>query len=259
MHELPFSARLRVLLPGFAVVGLLACSPSVDEQPSSDTSTTKMSTSAADSTLRVDTMRGLRYCEVLLLNLTEAGLQAEVYNSYPLNDCPDDVWRGLDGAAIAESEGVPFALLNGPRYWLMDSVERLDDGSVIERTFSGSAGKIGMNRYAVVTLGTPDTIGQAYVPQSVDRRSRFTFQAGSTIFVLTDANGARYVMQSWSQQRDPELDETNLADLGSRLDLPDGWTFDVETLATDLVIDSTGSPAQVFQDELMNTYSLVTS
>ena len=202
-------------------------------------------------------MRGLRYCEVLLLNLTEAGLRAEVYNTYPLNDCLDDVWRGLDGGAIAQTEAVPFALLNGPRFWLMDAVERLDDGSVIKKTFSGSAGGMDMNRYAVVAIGTPDTIGKAYSPQKVDRKSRFSFLAGSEIYVLTDSSGQRYVMQSWSQQRDPALTEGDLADLGSRLDLPEGWTFSVETLENDLVIDSTGAPAQVFQDELMNTYSLI--
>jgi hypothetical protein len=202
-------------------------------------------------------MRGLRYCEVLLLNLTEAGLQAEVYNTYPLNECLDDVWRGLDGGAIAQAEAVPFALLNGPRFWLMDAVERLDDGSIIKKTFSGSAGDMDMNRYAVVAFGTPDTIGQSYSPQSVDRKSQFSFLAGSEVYVLTNDAGQRYVMQSWSQQRDPSLTEEDLAGLGPRLDLPEGWSFSVETLDGDLVIDSTGAPAQVFQDELMNTYSLI--
>lgn len=202
-------------------------------------------------------MRGLRYCEVLLLDLGADGLRAEVYNTYPLTACEEDVWNGLDAGAISLTEGVPFALLNGPRFWLMDSVERLDDGSVITKTFTGSAGNIDMNRYAVVVLGTPDTIGQAYVPQSVDRRSRFTFRAGSTIHVITDDAGSRYVMQSWSQQRDPALGEADLPSLGDRLALPAGWTFTVEELDADLVIDSTGAPARVFQDELMNTYSLI--
>jgi hypothetical protein len=232
-------------------VGLTSCASSTtDPQDTPDTTTTTVEVSPS--------MRGLRYCEVLLLNIGEAGLEAEVYNTYPLNDCPDNVWRGLDGGAIAQSESVPFALLNGPRFWLMDTVERLDDGSIITKTFSGSVGDIEMNRYAVVKIGTPDSIGQAYVPQNVDRKSRFTFRAGSTIFVLTDPSGARYVMQSWSQQRDPNLVEAGLQDLGSRLALPEGWTFAFESLEDDLVLDSTGAPAQVFQDDLMNTYSLIT-
>ncbi len=255
MPSLTLPARSRVLLTGFAILGLVACSSSTTDEPA----TNEPSSSVTDSVLATSSMRGVRYCEVLLLNLTEAGLQAEVYNTYPLNDCPDAVWRGLDGAAIAVDENLPFALLNGPRFWLMDAVERLDDGSVIEKTFSGSAGDIAMNRYAVVTLGTPDTIGQAYVAQSVDRKSRFSFRSGSTVYVLADNLGARYVMQSWSQQRDPELTESSLASLGTRLDLPDGWTFSIEILDSDLVVDSTGAPARVFQDELMNTYSLIAS
>ena len=203
-------------------------------------------------------MRGLRYCEVLLLDLGDEGLRAEVYNSYPLNQCDEKVWGALDGGAIAAVEKVPFALLNGPRFWLMDSVERLDDGSVITKTFSGSSGSIDMNRYAVVVLGTPDTIGKAYVPQSVDRRSRFFFRAGTTIHVITDDTGSRYVMQSWSQQRKPDLGEEDLASLAELLTLPAGWTFTVEELDSDLVLDSTDGPARVFQDELMNTYSLIT-
>lgn len=240
-----------------AFIGVTACSSTT----TSDAGVDQADSVPPDSMLSaVDTsasMRGLRYCEVLLLNVGDQGLQAEVYNTYPLNDCPDETWLGLDGAAIAAKEAVPFALINGPRFWLMDSVERLDDGSIITKTFTGSAGDIDMNRYAVVTLGTPDTIGQAYTPQSVDRKSRFTFRAGSTIFVLIDPTGSRFVMQSWSQQRDPALVEADLAQLGGRLDLPEGWTFTTETLANDLVVDSTSVPARVFQDELMNTYSLL--
>lgn len=254
MPNRPSPVRSILCVSSVALLGVSACSSSTSSGSSSETSQTTPTVSSQPSS-----MRSLRYCEVLLLDLTESGLRAEVYNTYPLNDCPDDVWTGLDGAAIATSESVPFALLNGPRFWLMDAVERLDDGTVVMKTFSGTAGTIDMNRYAVVALGSPDTIGRAYTPQSVDRKSRFTFRAGSTIFVLTDPSGARYVMQSWSQQRDPSLSERDLSSLGSRLQLPQGWTFSVETLDADLVIDSRGTPAQVFQDELMNTYSLVTN
>lgn len=200
-------------------------------------------------------MRGLRYCEVLLLDLGDNGLQAEVYNTYPLNDCADEVWRGLDAAAIAQTESVPFAVLNGPRYWLMDAVERVQDGSVITKSFGGSAGSMEMNRYAVVLLGTPDVVGKAYTEVAVDRKARFSFRAGSEIYVLVDPNGSTYVMQSWSQQRDPSLTASDLPALADRLDLPQGWSFQVETLDEDLIVDTSGAPARVLTDELNNTYS----
>lgn len=242
--------RFAVPVASICLALFVGCSSTSDAEPAAESPD-------SSAELAATSLRGLRYCEVLLLNLTEAGLQAEVYNTYPLNDCPNDTWMSLDGGAIAAAEGVPFALLNGPRFWLMDFVQRLDDGSVIKKTFTGSAGAMEMNRYAVVTIGTPDTIGRAYTPQAVERKSRFTFRSGSQVFVLTDAEGQRYVMQSWSQQRDSSLTEAGLDDLGSRLDLPVGWTFSVEILESDLEIDSTGAPAQVFQDELMNTYSLI--
>lgn len=198
-------------------------------------------------------MRGLRYCEILLLSRSEAGLVAEVYNTYPLNDCPVDSWTDLDPAAIAAEAGVPLALTNGPRFWLMDSVEKADPESVVTREFGGLA----MNRYAQVVIGAPETAGQPYSPQSVDRKAIFTFQAGQTIYVLTSIDGSAYVMQSWSQQRDPSLTEADLAALGDRLALPEGWTYSSRVLTEDLVVDTTSRPAQVLQDELMNSYSLI--
>lgn len=198
-------------------------------------------------------MRGLRYCEILLLSRNDAGLVAEVYNTYPLNDCPTELWAALDTAAIAESAGVPFALANGPRFWLMDNVEKADRETITTEEFGGLA----MNRYAQVVIGNPETVGQPYSPQSVDRKSRFTFLAGQTVFVLTATDGSEYVMQSWSQQRDPTLTEADLATLGTRLQLPAGWTYTSRVLDADLVIDTTTESAQVLQDELLNSYSKI--
>lgn len=246
-----FSIRPALVL---TLLFVASCS-STDAEGETPTSNPSGTTDMLTAVEPGDSMRGLRYCEVLMLNLGDDGLRAEVYNTYPLNECPADIWMGLDGGAIAAEAGIPFAILNGPRYWLMDAVDRVDDGSVITTTFTGAMGDIDMNRYAVVLLGTPDTVGQAYTPQNVDRKSRFTFRAGSTIFVLTDPTGARFVMQSWSQQRDAQLDEAGLAELGSRLQLPEGWTYSADVLQQDLVLDSTQSPAQVLQDEFMNSYS----
>jgi hypothetical protein len=198
-------------------------------------------------------MRGLRYCEILLLNMSETGLSAEVYNTYPLNDCPSDQWAALDPAAIAVEAGVPLALANGPRYWLMDSVRKSDQDSIVTKVFGGLA----MNRYAQVLIGKPETVGVPYTAQSVDRKSTFAFAAGQTVFVLVTPEGSEYIMQSWSQQRDPALSESDLANLGSRLQLPDGWRYESRVLDQELVVDTSDAPARVLQDELLNSYSLI--
>jgi hypothetical protein len=72
---------------------------------------------------------------------------------------------------------------------------------------------------------------------------------------LTAPDGTRYVMQAWSQQVDPTLDERDLGNLGTRLALPAGWTYQTRTLARPLKVVTTDQPAQVLQDELMNSYS----
>src|SRR5690349_5234147 len=92
---------------------------------SSDSSTTASSPSASSaSTATATGMRGKRYCEVLLVTLTDGNASAEVFNSYPLNDCPAAQWQALDAATIAKENQVPLAVLNGPRYWLQDRVEK---------------------------------------------------------------------------------------------------------------------------------------
>jgi hypothetical protein len=64
-------------------------------------------------------------------------------------------------------------------------------------------------------------------------------------------------MQTWSQIVDPDLSRADLATLGERLALPAGWTYRTRTLTTPLRIDTTTHAAQVLQDELANSYSLL--
>ena len=82
-------------------------------------------------------LSGKRYGEVLLVTPGEAGPQAAVYNSFPLNDCPAELWSKLDAQAIAKEHGAATALLNGPRYWLMNAIEKQQRGPQITKTFGG--------------------------------------------------------------------------------------------------------------------------
>lgn len=221
-----------------------------------DVSTTSSSTPAVTTTINPASlnMRGKRYCEILLLNLESDGIHAEVFNTYPLNDCPQAQWEAIDTAAVAKDEGVVFASPNGPRYWVMDSVVKSDMTEVFMKTF----GTLEMNRYASVYVGTsPADLVLPYNPHAVNRKAAFTFNAGSTVFMLHDAEGKTYVMQSWSQQIDPQLMEEDLYTLNDRLQIPDGWTYDYKTLDEDFIVETRAEDAQVLGDDLHNTYSYV--
>lgn len=200
-------------------------------------------------------MRTVRYCEVLLLKPIDGKPSAEVYNTYPLNECPDDVWLTLDAAAIAKEQSVPFAVLNGPRFWLMDEVEPADGETPAPVSFGGME----MIQRATVDLSSVGMGAPAYTPVNVNRRTVFAFAKGSNVYQLVASDGTVYVMQSWSQQIDPNLVESDLAGLGERLDLPEGWTFRSLTLTEELRVETVEADAVVLQDDLRNSYSKVTS
>jgi hypothetical protein len=197
-------------------------------------------------------LSGKRYGEVLLVTPGEAGPQATVYNSYPLNDCPADLWSALDPQAIATENGAATALLNGPRYWLMNSIEKVAQGPRIIKNFGG----IEMQLQATVLLTAMNPA--PYTANQVNRHTVFTFDAGEEVYELQDAAFRRWVMQTWSQIVDPNLSRPDLPGLGERLNLPDGWTYQTRTLTSPLRIDTSIQAAQVLQDDLTNSYSLVT-
>ncbi|KGI68654.1 hypothetical protein MJO55_15825 [Mycolicibacterium rufum] len=197
------------------------------------------------------TLRGKRYGEVLLVTVGPDGPQATVYNTYPLNDCPDDLWSRLDADTLARQHDAVAALLNGPRYWLMDAIEK-DMGADREiATFGG----LDMYRQAVVTLSSMNPA--PYVANTVARNAVFVFDAGQPVFELLDPEGGQWVMQTWSQIVDPALGYDDLPHLADRLTLPDGWSYRARTLAEPLRIDTSSQAAQVLQDDLTNSYSLV--
>jgi hypothetical protein len=196
-------------------------------------------------------LSGKRYGEVLLVTPGEAGLQAAVYNSFGLNDCPADLWSALDAKAIAAENGSATALLNGPRYWLMNEIEKTSQGPRIVKNFGG----IDMVLQAQTLLSGMNPA--PYTANQVHRHTVFTFDAGEEVYELHDPALRRWVMQTWSQIVDPNLSRADLSRLGERLDLPEGWTYQTRTLTSPLRIDTTTHAAQVLQDDLTNSYSLL--
>lgn len=204
---------------------------------------------------RVEGLRGKRYCEVLLARVIDGRLNAEVWNSFGLNECPDAAWKALDEAAIKSERGVLAALLNGPRYWLMDAIEKKPTGERQTTTF----GTLEMFLGATVDLGSIPPNLAPYTARRVARETVFEFSEGAEVYELITADGKVYVMQSYSQQGNASLTEADLPGLGSRLTPPAGWTYRVRTLDSTLRVLTHGAEAAVLQDDLSNTYQLVES
>ena len=199
---------------------------------------------------QTDDFFGKRYGEVLLVAVGKSGPEAAVYNTFPLNDCPAQLWDKLDAEALAKENGAVAALLNGPRYWLMSSIDKVATGPQETRTFGG----IEMIRQATVQLASQNPA--PYSVNKVARHTVFHFDAGRPVFELVEPNGQRWVMQTWSQIVDAQLGLQDLPGLGRRLNLPEGWRYETRLLTARLSVDTSTQDAHVMQDDLTNTYSL---
>jgi hypothetical protein len=200
----------------------------------------------------IDHMRGVRYGEVLAVFLRDTGLEAEVYGTQMLNDCPQDLWETLSADAIAKDMGAVFAKLNGPRYWQLDGLG--SKVAVVDPVFKNFNG-IQMRRIATIPMGTDFAAGP-YVMRNVNRGAVFFFNAGKTVYELVDPDGRALVMQARCIGVDPNMTEESLATLGDRLALPEGWLYRSRVLQDELVIDTSATLATVVQDEFENTYTL---
>lgn len=240
MQRLGRSAVIALAVIGLATAN--ACSTNSSSQ-----------TPSTSSTVATADMRDLRYCEVLLVSLSGTEPIASVYNTYPLNDCPEDTWAALDPKALATQFGANVALLNGPRHWMINRVEKVGGSTNEKADFGG----IEMYKQAKVPIGSLTEQARPYSPYSVSRSVIFTYNAGTEIFELSSPDGSVFVMQSFSQQKDPSLTLASLPSLADKLELPAGWKFGSRMLAEDLNIVTVKNPAQVLQDNLGNSYSMI--
>ena len=189
-----------------------------------------------------------RYGEILLVHLGRDGLQAEVWGTQGLNDCPDRLWNTLSTTAIRTGTGAFAVYLNGPRYGLPSH------GSIAgprknERKRFGQLD----TRYLASLKIDPALGGRAFVERQVNRTSKFVYDAGKSVYVLASPKGDEYVMISTTLARDAAADTEMLAKLGPQLKLPSGWAYKVDYLREDLIMEANGK-AIVLQDDLRNTY-----
>lgn len=191
-----------------------------------------------------------RYCEILELRGALPRATVTVWNTIGLNKCPATWWDAFDAGALARERNASLVILNGPRFFLMDSVSA-PAGAAIE-TVHGER----LRRVATIPIRTAADLSQTpYTDRTIERSNVWRWKRGRTVFELVAPGGDVYVMQAYAQIKDPGLTLAQLPRLGRRLDLPDGWRYRSRRLRRDLVLRANGS-ATIIQDELQNTYQL---
>jgi hypothetical protein len=245
--------RTLPMLAPLVLGALAACASAPPEAPSPSAADAG---AVADAGVTTDagadpevSVRGNRYCELLLVYFAGGAIDAQVWGTQGLNACPADLWTAIDADALRTELNATVVRKNGPRYWLIDAVTgELPDRA--PRTFGG----LEMRQLATIAIAPGAVMDAPYRERTINRNSRFTWRRGQEVYELTSADGVSYVMQSYAQLQDPNLSAEALPGLGARLALPTGWTYQARILTEDLVIDTPGQ-ATVLQDELSNTYS----
>ncbi len=212
-------------------------------------------------------MRNQRYGEVLLVSRHQLHAEAAVYNTIGLNDCPDAEWRTLDPETIKKAHHAMAVILNGPRYFMMDSnALQLDNPDVKNQGEIATFGTLQMRLLATVNIPLTALIGgahrQSYIENTVKRTTTYVYEAGKKVYELIADKGSGsstqtvYILQSYALIVDPTLDEAALDTLDTRLHLPKGWRYQVRTLEQELVLH-VDHEAYVLQDDLQNSYQRV--
>jgi hypothetical protein len=195
-------------------------------------------------------VRNARYCEIIPIVRAGLHLEATVYNTLGLNDCPASVWNAITEDAMRKRFGAVTVLLNGPRYFIMDQITAsgaTKAGETIE------AGGLKLTERATIDVGLLDLLHRPYREETINRDTLYTFKAGRPVFMLQAPDGTRYVMQAYAAIINKTLTYDDLPKLEAKLKLPSGWTYRSTVPDKDLVLGATGK-AIVVQDDLDNTY-----
>ena len=192
-------------------------------------------------------LHNARYCEFIVIKGALPNVVVTVWNTIKLNRCPAEQWNSFDAAELAEELGAAAVVLNGPRHFLMDSATA-ETGPV--RSFHGMRAR----KVATIPITNAADLSQVtYRERVIERTNTWKWKRGRLVHELIAPCGARYMMQAYSQIRDPKLKIDDLPSLGERLALPAGWRYSTRRLKHDLVLTARGK-ARVIQDDLLNTY-----
>ncbi|MGI1660910.1 hypothetical protein ACRDNQ_01615 [Palleronia sp. KMU-117] len=190
-------------------------------------------------------VRGMRFCEFLLV----FDDHVEIYNTSASAGCPDDLWSTLDPASIAAEHGAKAAQLNGPKFWAMDE-QTVGFGET--QTFGGIEARYAAS-LPIASLGSGKG-ADPYAPYVTQKSQNMVFQAGNPVYELVDSDGNVFVMNAYGDK----VEGGDPANLATQLTLPDGWTFQVSTPDSDLVIDQKiDTPSKMVGDDFDQYYSMI--
>lgn len=205
-----------------------------------------------DSPLRVTGTRDYAQGEIFLLTEKDGGYEALVYNTTGFGPCPEAAFEAIDTEVLEKETGCDRAWKNPRRFWMMDE---------LTLTLAGEPRELGGVRFNLAAdMHMPaefdpghDQSAMAYHPMQIHRVTTYRYRSGEPAHLLRSPEGVTWVMQTYTNHKATDLTASGLANLGSRLALPEGWAYGSPVLDKDLVIDTHGV-ANIVSDDLANMY-----
>ena len=241
----------RLIFAGVTAIAMvLAALPSA--AATAGTTTAAASDGTTSITLHFTNLRNTRYCEIFLQNPVTGGISNQVYNTTGVDNCPTAQWNAMDPTQIAKQYNVAAVFKNGQRFWTLDQVV-VRNADPTPNSFNGVFARF----WGGFTSGP--TAPPPYADTQVARDTQWWYAAGTLAYELISPTGAVYVLQAYSHIVDPTLTQDDLLSLGYQLNLPVGWRYQVQILNTNMALDTVNGVAHITQDELDNTYMLLTN
>lgn len=163
-------------------------------------------------------------------------------------------WFDLNAEELKTQFGMVEVRLNGPRHWVLNGLVANAGGETDNYDKIASFGNIQMSLRAQIQSAFSE--GDLYTESEVLRTTTYTYHAGNEVYKLVNPQGEAYIMQSYSRKIDPNQSVDDLATLGTRLNLPAGWSFQTEVLQADFLLVTAGL-AFVITDDFDNAYQKI--
>jgi hypothetical protein len=215
----------------------------------------------ADAHLKhIDNSHLMRFIEIFLaaIDPKTGDIIAECYGTYanpdiPANkdSAPQAKVAAIDLGEVKTKYGVLGASMNGPKLWIPDSFD-IDAG--VMRQF----GSMAFPWTAQLNLGKNIDVNRVkpYEPTTIARKSAITWNKGTQVMILDDAEGNTWIMKGFQLGLHPThtYDAFMAAGPANFKHLPPGWKARVVTLQQDNHEVPEGGVATIMSDEFFNVY-----
>ena len=202
----------------------------------------------ADGRRHIDNTRGMAFCGLAAF-VGDPPVESDIYTATGITDVTPDTAGTIDAERLSSELGVKCAV-NGGRFWTMDEID-YTGGEVVD--FQG----VKMAWVGKMTAEeTRSEFTNTYVGAEITRDTVWTYKAGKPVYLLRTPDKAVWVNQEYTKDVDEDLTVDTLDQLGDKLKLPEGWTFETKVLDEDLVLDTSraGGVASILRDDLGCSY-----